>query len=262
MRVCKECKIEKELTEYKLKKNGKVNSSYCKSCYSLIYYHNDKENIKEERRRYYQNNKDEINKKSKLSYQKNKDKISDRKKELYHLNKDKNSNRRKEYYENNKEVIKEKARKYYQDNKDEINEKRKESNRERSLKYYYDNKDVQNKKSVERNKIRMKNDSLFKLSHNIRVLIRKSMQNRFTTKSKKTIEILGCSFEEFKIYLESKFDDKMNWNNQGNYWSLDHIIPISFAKTEEEVYRLNHYTNFQPLYWLDNLKKSNKYNEL
>jgi hypothetical protein len=52
----------------------------------------------------------------------------------------------------------------------------------------------------------------------------------------------------------------MNWENQGTYWHMDHIIPISSAETEEDVYRLNHYTNFQPLYWLDNLRKGNKVN--
>ena len=92
----------------------------------------------------------------------------------------------------------------------------------------------------------------------MRNLIRNAFRRGFTTKSKKTIEILGCSFEEFYKHLESRFDDKMNWGNQGTYWHMDHIIPISSAKTEEEVYRLNHYTNFQPLYWLDNLIKSNK----
>jgi 5-methylcytosine-specific restriction endonuclease McrA len=72
------------------------------------------------------------------------------------------------------------------------------------------------------------------------------------------MEILGCTFEEFKVYLESKFDENMNWENQGSYWQMDHIIPISSAKSEEDVYRLNHYTNFQPLYWKDNLSKGNK----
>jgi hypothetical protein len=185
--------------------------------------------------------------------------INKRRRELYKLNKEKNSSKRKENYEINKEKIKEESRNYYNENKEKINENRKEKNRKRALEYYYKNKDVQNKKTSERNKLRMLNNSTFKLSHNIRVLIRKSLQNKFTTKSKKTIEILGCSFEEFKIHLESKFDDKMNWKNQGTYWHMDHIIPISSAKTEEDVYRLNHYTNFQPLHWLDNLKKSNKY---
>jgi hypothetical protein len=166
---------------------------------------------------------------------------------------------RREKYKLNSQKIKERSKDYYNKNRDTINEKRKERSNKKSLEYYYLNKEKQNKKSSERNKLRMLNDSTFKLSHNIRVLIRKSLQNQFTTKSKKTIEILGCSFEEFKIHLESQFDDKMNWENQGTYWHMDHIIPISSAETEEDVYRLNHYTNFQPLYWLDNLKKSNKY---
>ena len=51
----------------------------------------------------------------------------------------------------------------------------------------------------------------------------------------------------------------MCWNNYATYWQLDHIIPISWAKTEEDVYKLNHYSNFQPLNWLKNIKKSNKY---
>ena len=59
--------------------------------------------------------------------------------------------------------------------------------------------------------------------------------------------------------MESKFDENMNWANQGTYWHIDHIIPISSAKTEEDIYILNHYTNLQPLYWLENIKKSNKY---
>jgi hypothetical protein len=63
----------------------------------------------------------------------------------------------------------------------------------------------------------------------------------------KTIEILGCTYEYFKIYIESKFEDWMNWENQGKYngelnfgWDMDHIIPISSAKNEEEIYKLNH----------------------
>ena len=49
----------------------------------------------------------------------------------------------------------------------------------------------------------------------------------------------------------------MTWNNYGE-WELDHIIPISSATTEEEVYKLNHYTNFQPLWMSENRKKGNK----
>lgn len=192
---------------------------------------------------------------------KTREEINKRRRELYKLNKEKHAKKRKAYYEENKEKVKEKSREYYNKNRDLINEKRKEENRKRALNYYYKNKQKQNDKTVKRNSEKMKNDIFFKLCHNIRTLIRRSLKNQFTTKSKKTIEILGCSFEEFKLHLESQFDDKMNWGNQGTYWHLDHIIPISSAETEEDVYRLNHYTNFQPLYWLDNLKKSNKIDE-
>lgn len=69
--------------------------------------------------------------------------------------------------------------------------------------------------------------------------------------------VVGCSYHELKIYLESKFTDGMNWENQGS-WHLDHIIPLSSAKTEEEIYKLCHYTNLQPLWAQDNLKKGKK----
>ena len=73
-------------------------------------------------------------------------------------------------------------------------------------------------------------------------------------KSNSSENILGCSFEHFKIHLESQFEHWMCWDNYGLYngelnygWDLDHIIPISSASTEEDIYKLNHYTNFQPL---------------
>lgn len=89
---------------------------------------------------------------------------------------------------------------------------------------------------------------------NLRNLIGQSIRKRGFTKKSKTQEILGCSFEDFKSYIESKFEPWMNWNNRGKYngelnygWDIDHIIPLSSAKTEEEIIKLNHYTNLQPL---------------
>jgi len=74
------------------------------------------------------------------------------------------------------------------------------------------------------------------------------------TKKSTTYEILGCTIEEFKLHLESNFESWMNWDNRGLYngelnygWDIDHIIPISSATSEEDVIRLNHYTNLQPL---------------
>jgi hypothetical protein len=74
-------------------------------------------------------------------------------------------------------------------------------------------------------------------------------------RSKRVEEILGCNIEEFKLHLESQFQPWMNWNNQAGHiipgpnlvWDVDHILPLAGAQTEEDVYRLHHYTNFQPL---------------
>lgn len=49
----------------------------------------------------------------------------------------------------------------------------------------------------------------------------------------------------------------MTWENR-NEWHIDHITPLSSAKTEEELYKLCHYTNLQPLWAEENLKKGNK----
>jgi hypothetical protein len=51
----------------------------------------------------------------------------------------------------------------------------------------------------------------------------------------------------------------MSWENHGMYgWHIDHIIPLASAKDEDEIYKLCHYTNLQPLWWFDNLSKGSK----
>ena len=77
--------------------------------------------------------------------------------------------------------------------------------------------------------------------------------------SKSVINIVGCTPEKLKEHIESKFVDNMSWDNYGyRGWHLDHIIPLCTAKTIEEVYSLNHYTNLQPLWAIDNMKKGKK----
>jgi len=101
-------------------------------------------------------------------------------------------------------------------------------------------------------------DPLFKLRCNISTLIYcKFKQSNGYTKKSKTYEYLGCTFIEFKAHLEKQFTDGMTWENQGQ-WHLDHIYPVSLAKDEEHLIKLNHYTNFQPLWAVDNIKKGNK----
>lgn len=113
------------------------------------------------------------------------------------------------------------------------------------------------KSAISKNKYRkkkLKTDSLYKLTSNIRVLICNNIKRKGYRKTTKTTQILGCTFDEFKQHLESQFQDWMNWENHGKYngtkgygWDIDHIIPISTATTEDDIIRLNHYTNLQPL---------------
>lgn len=94
---------------------------------------------------------------------------------------------------------------------------------------------------------RRKSDSVFKLQSSIRNTLNKSLKRKGYTKRSKTNDIVGCNWITLKEHIENQFDQEMNWDNYGTYWDIDHIIPISSAKTEEEVLKLNHYTNLQPL---------------
>ena len=115
-------------------------------------------------------------------------------------------------------------------------------------------REFNSKKRTMCNSCSKENYKFRKLKMCIRNLINTSINKNGYKKYSKTEKILGCSFEEFKIYIESKFEPWMSWDNRSNFkgsmnegWDLDHIIPISSAKTEEEILKLNHYTNFQPL---------------
>jgi len=123
-----------------------------------------------------------------------------------------------------------------------------------SIEYQKVNKEKISDYNKEYGKARRKIDSLFKLKSNLRTLIGQTFRKNRHNKRSKTVDILGCSIEIFKMYIESKWELWMNWDNYGKYngeenygWDLDHIIPVSIAKSIEELQKLNHYSNFQPL---------------
>ena len=175
--------------------------------------------------------------------------------------KEANKDKRREYDKvrsiKNKDFKKEKSTIYYSLNKDNILLKRKEhyqNNKKSKLEYQKEyqknNKDKRNTYLSERRL----NDPLFRLITNVRNLIYNSFYYNGYSKNSKTEELLGCSFEELKEYLESKFEPWMNWDNRGLYsgefnygWDIDHIIPISSANNEGDLIKLNHFSNLQPL---------------
>lgn len=102
---------------------------------------------------------------------------------------------------------------------------------------------------------------LFKIAKNISRCIQQALKNLGHRKSSRTAEILGCSLEDFKKHLESLFQPGMNWDNYGkgpDKWNVDHYYPQSAAKTEEEVIKLNHYTNLRPMWEPENRDKRDK----
>ena len=158
--------------------------------------------------------------------------------EYRQANPDVNKINTKKYRKNNHEKAKQSSKKYKDNNQDKV-------------------KAYRNNYKIRRNQLeqeKKKNDPLHKLKANIRSGMLKAFKRINNKKNNKTVMILGCSFEEFKIYLESQFESWMTWGNHGLYngtpnygWDIDHIIPISSAKTEEDVIRLSHHTNLRPL---------------
>ena len=95
--------------------------------------------------------------------------------------------------------------------------------------------------------------------YRVRSLISKSLSFRGMKKTMKSRDILGCDFDFFRQHIESQFVDGMSWERMSEI-HIDHRIPLALAETVEDVIRLCHYTNLQPLWALDNLKKGSKMN--
>lgn len=165
---------------------------------------------------------------------------------LINLDIEKRKLRDLEYREKMKDIKKMKRKEYL--------EKTKSVRSEQQKKYTAENWDKRKKYMREYKKKRKSVDPLYKLRCNISTAIVECIKRSGNVKRSKTFEILGCTIDEFKIYLESKFESWMTWDNYGLYdgnfntgWDIDHIIPNSNATTEDEVIKLNHYTNLQPL---------------
>ena len=101
---------------------------------------------------------------------------------------------------------------------------------------------------VKRMRERYKNDPVFRLNNCVRSYVHAAMKGRL--KTKRTKEILGIEWNEFRMYVEDRFESWMSWDNHGigeGKWALQHIIPRDFATNEKEIYLLNHYRNFVPM---------------
>jgi hypothetical protein len=261
-KICSKCKEEKEVCEFNVDNRSKCGrQSSCKLCRKKYNEKNyEKNNIN--RLKWKTNNPNYSKNYNKQYYINNKEKINDYNKNYYENNKEKLSKINKCYYEENKEVIKSKVKIYRNNNiiNVKISEKKYRKNNVEKIK---------KRKEIFKNtnpsyhndylKKRRETDVLFKLISLNRNRINSFLKKNNITKDNKTFDIVGCAPDFLKEYLENQFTEGMSWDNHGLYgWHIDHIIPLSSANTEEEIYKLCHYTNLQPLWAEDNLKKSDK----
>lgn len=219
-KICSKCGLEKPSSEFRDKRNQ------CKPCELEI------------NRQYKAKNKNKLKEYSIKYYNENLGKIKKRLKE--------NKQVRDNYEKNNKEKI----NTYKQNWKTKNPDKYKETYK----KYYKNNKvKIQQGKNIWR-KQKLKTDICFKLKEKLRQIISESLRKQNYTKKSRTYEILGCTYEQFKLHLESQFESWMNWDNYGKYngelnhgWDIDHIKPLASSTCENDIIRLNHYTNLRPL---------------
>ena len=138
------------------------------------------------------------------------------------------SDKNKEYKNYWYSINKEKYQKYYKDNREKIN-------------LYWNNKYHSDPK------------------HKLGLLLRGRV-NELLKKNKKnkSIELLGCTIEEFKQHLELQFKPEMNWENHGKVWEVDHITPCDFFDLTllEEQFKCFHFSNTQPLFKTTEIAKS------
>lgn len=167
----------------------------------------------------------------------------------------------KRYREENHEQLKSYSKKYYEENKEKWKTPEYLENRKVYKKEYDARQDVKEARNLKRRQ-RMAVDPEYKLQNVLRARISNALKSKNARKVSKTTELLGCTIQEFRVYIESLWEDWMNWDNHGydydTCWHIDHIIPCaSFDLTDPEQQKLCfHYTNLQPLKGWDNIDKS------
>lgn len=121
--------------------------------------------------------------------------------------------------------------------------------------YYTNNKrKVLDSQNTYRRKKRQ-NDPLYKMKGVLSTRVWKAFKKKYWKKGKSTEILLGADYKTVKLHIEKQFQKGMSWENHGE-WHIDHIIPLASALTKEEMINLCNYKNLQPLWALDNIKKS------
>jgi hypothetical protein len=157
-------------------------------------------------------------------------------------------------------------KKYWEENKHRFVEQRKQYREEHreDMKRWHQQNYAKNRDKIiadgyEHKKKRLKTDTIYKYKEQIRHFVWLGFHRRGFQKSATTEQIVGCTAEELKAYLNETFYKNYGYEYNGtDKVHIDHIIPLATAKTQEEVAKLYHYTNLQLLKAEHNQMKSDK----
>lgn len=195
----------------------------------------------------------------------------ERNQERYQANKELEKERVSTWREKNREKTRESAKRYYYNNQDKI-QKYKEENEEAIAarkkawrksnpnyqhQYYLRNKERLRKKNNEYEKKRCAVDPCYKLKKNLRTRLYHALKGQ--AKNGSAVKDMGCTVAELKTYLESKFQPGMTWENYSIHgWHIDHIKPLADFDLSDrnELLKACHFTNLQPLWAEDNMRKN------
>lgn len=226
-KICKKCGNKKNIHEFHLHKEcSDGHRNICKACISIQY----KERIKR--------NPEKSNLRHKKYYEKNKDKV----KKYF-----------KEYYKKNKKKLLDYQREYSQKNRAKRSSQVRNSRLKKIEEYRKYTREYESR--------RKKEDVNYRLRRALRNNIKSAIRYRTGIKKDELLNLIGCSIHELKIHLEKKFKPGMSWNNYGQFgWHIDHIKPCAFfdLTDPEQQKKCFHYTNLQPLWWMENLSKKDK----
>ena len=258
------CNEKQDLINFNKKSRNKDGlENWCKSCdkkKKFKYSSQSSEKLKEYFAQKYIEQKKERSEYAKKKYIEKRDERLNKSKEYAQKTKETKSEYDKRYREQNKLKIAQYKKQWATENAQQVfnqQKKYRENNAEKlaidKSQYAKNNRAKINAKASVYERHRRATDPLYRLIRNTRNMVLRYM---FDGKDKKTQEIVGCTFEELKLHIENQFIEGMTWENYGiNGWHIDHIKPLAMASTKEEIIASNHYTNLQPMWQLDNLKK-------
>lgn len=206
----------------------------------------DNEKRKENKRKYHQSHKEQW-----VNYRElNQEKIAMRQKRYRELNREDLAIKKQKYYQENREFFLSKQKEYHQVHIDDKRAYDKE--------YYKLNKERKRRQAGENKKQRFQNDINFRILCNLRTRVWRAMRG-IGKKSKKTLDLIGCSVDFLKEHLEGQFKSGMSWENYGK-WEIDHIKPCAcfdLSKPGEQRECFN-YLNLQPLWEKENILKGGR----